>query len=69
MIAQTNWATVILAVFAMAILIVTKEIINPKVKAKIHTPVPIELIIVSCLVFLQCLLCGGGGGVGGGLKE
>ena len=53
-ITHTNWATVILAVVAMIILIVTKELINPKVKAKIHAPVPIELIIVSWLV--SCLV-------------
>lgn len=46
-IASINWASVIMSIISVIILIIFKEFINPKVKAKIKMPVPIELVVVS----------------------
>ena len=46
-ITQTQLAAVLIAVICIVILYLTKEYVNPKVKARIKMPVPIELIVVS----------------------
>ena len=53
-IAQINWATVIVAGVVIIALVITKEIINPRVKPKIHAPVPMELFVVSSPVHSPC---------------
>ena len=46
-ITQTQLAAILIAVICIVILYLTKEYVNPKVKARIKMPVPIELIVVS----------------------
>ena len=50
-ITQTQLAAVLIAVICIVILYLTKEYVNPKVKAKIKMPVPIELIVVSMFIW------------------
>ena len=58
-IASTNIASLILATIAMVSIHLVKEYVNPKVKAKIKMPVPVELIwvIPVLFVFIVFLLC------------
>ena len=62
-ITQTQLAAVLIAVICIVILYLTKEYVNPKVKARIKMPVPIELIVVSIafkplsLVFTLIQIC------------
>ena len=49
-IATTNLAALILASVAMITMYLVKEYINPKVKAKIRMPLPVELFWVSPVV-------------------
>ena len=44
---ETNVAAVIISVVCIVMLIVVKELINPRIKEKIRMPVPMELIVVS----------------------
>uniref|UniRef100_A0A1I8FJH4 Sulfate_transp domain-containing protein n=1 Tax=Macrostomum lignano TaxID=282301 RepID=A0A1I8FJH4_9PLAT len=44
-IGQTNFVTLGIAAFAVVILYVTKEFVNPRVRKKIKAPLPTELII------------------------
>ena len=57
-IATTNLAALILASVAMITMYLVKEYINPKVKAKIRMPLPVELFWVSpVVVTLTALSC------------
>ena len=51
-IASTNIASLILATIAMVSIHLVKEYVNPKVKAKIKMPVPVELIWVIPVLFI-----------------
>ncbi len=53
---QTNAVTLIASIICILMLSLVKECINnnPKVKPKLKMPVPIELIVVSNMVF-NCL--------------
>lgn len=46
-IVDTNIASLLTCVCAMAIIYVVQRWVNPRVKNKIRMPVPIELIVVS----------------------
>uniref|UniRef100_A0A1I8FGK6 Sulfate_transp domain-containing protein n=1 Tax=Macrostomum lignano TaxID=282301 RepID=A0A1I8FGK6_9PLAT len=50
-IGQTNFVTLGIAAFAVVILYVTKEFVNPRVRKKIKAPLPTELIIFRTSAF------------------
>ncbi|ELU09702.1 hypothetical protein CAPTEDRAFT_129630 [Capitella teleta] len=54
-IALTNVASLIMCVLCMAVIYLTKEYINPRVKAKIRMPVPIELIVIIVSTLMSYL--------------
>jgi solute carrier family 26, other len=52
-ISQINWASVIISIICMSILVVFKEVINPRVKKRFNCPIPIEIILLIAITLIQ----------------